>query len=145
MYHLKLRNDLVMTFLFALSGWLHLVSGGCEATVPAEARPARVPARGPGLAGDAARQAAQRHPGRRDGPGQDHPDHRPSGAPGLRAGRLGPPPGRRAHLGAPELGDGVQKVVPRLQDPHLLRLAQGAAREAQGSQPLFSHASSQQI
>ena len=52
--------------------------------IPAERVPEGVPACGAGLAGDHLHPAPERHPGRRDGPGQNHHDHRPAGPSGLR-------------------------------------------------------------
>lgn len=43
--------------------------------------------------------------------------------------QLGSTSDRGAHLGHVELGDGVQEVVPGVQDPHLLRHSEGEENE----------------
>lgn len=54
------------------------VIGRDSHTVFAEVHIARVPAHWTGLAGDHVRAETKWHPGRRDGPRQDYPDHCPS-------------------------------------------------------------------
>ncbi|GCC43252.1 hypothetical protein chiPu_0026947, partial [Chiloscyllium punctatum] len=46
--------------------------------------------------------------------------------------QLGSPPDHRAHECDAQLGDGVQTLVPLLQDPHLLRCAEGAETQTPG-------------
>jgi len=46
--------------------------------------------------------------------------------------QLGPPPHHRAHQRDAQLGDGAEALVPQLQDPHLLRGAEGTPAEAPG-------------
>mmetsp|Transcript_24567 Transcript_24567/g.80106 ORF Transcript_24567/g.80106 Transcript_24567/m.80106 type:complete len:605 (+) Transcript_24567:570-2384(+) len=80
----------------------------------------------------AAQQQPQRHPRRRDGARQDAHDHLDARVAGVRARHLGPAPGGGANVGDAQLGDGDQEVLPRLQDPDLLRHAEGAQAQAAG-------------
>ena len=109
------------------------VGAGASGGAVAAARYApRIPVGGHGLAGHDVRAPPERHPRGRDGPRQDDPDDRAARAPGVRAPGLGPAPDHCAHVGAAQLGDGVQEVVSRLQATHILRRAQGAPRQAPG-------------
>lgn len=47
----------------------------------------------------------------------------------MREGELGAASDSRAHVGDAQLGDGVQEVVSGVQDPDLLRVAEGAEAE----------------
>nr|CAD7440361.1 unnamed protein product [Timema bartmani] len=70
-----------------------------------------------GLAGDHVRQEVERDIGGRDGSGEDHTDHLSSGAPGV---HLGTTLDNSSNFCDVKLGNGVQKVVPGVQDSHLL-------------------------
>lgn len=48
----------------------------------------------------------------------------------MRPPRLGTTPNHRAHLGHPQLGNGVQEVLPGHEGPDILRQPEGAQREA---------------
>ena len=84
------------------------------------------------MARHALRTQAQRHPRRRDGPRQDHTDNRATCPSRLRARHLGAASDRRADERDAQLGDGVQEVVSRVQDTHVLRQPEGAQVEAAG-------------
>lgn len=83
-----------------------------------------------GLVGHDAWSQIERYSGRRNGLGQDHSNHFAAGPFGMRARELGSASDSRAIVGHAELGNGIQKMVPRLQDSHLLRYAEGAQAEA---------------
>ena len=107
-------------------------SGEDAGAVPAAPHAARVPARRPRVDGDDVQPAPQRDPRRRDGARQDDPDDRRPRAPRVRARRVGAAPDRRADERDAQLGDGAEEVVSGVQDPHLLRHAEGAQAEANG-------------
>ncbi len=101
--------------------------------------PAPLPGPGPVLPELPARVRVRRHPGGRDGPGQDHPD--PVLYPAfIRDRRQGRQPDHRAHLGASQLGAGSREVrAPAQAADHLRHQARGPVRQDQKLGPDHHH------
>ena len=105
----------------------------------AAGQPAQLPAAGPVLSQLPVGIRLRRHPGRRDGPGQDRADpglHPAYGGEPLR----GPQPHRGAHLGAAQLGARSGKVRARPAPPdHLRHAPRGHVQAHRGIGPHHHH------
>ena len=107
-------------------------TGTNQSSFPATRDSSWVPADWVGLACDNAWEASERDPGRRNGFGQNDPDHCPARPLGLWQGHLGASLDRGTHQCHVELGNGAEEVVSGLQDPHLLWQSEGEKGQETG-------------